>query len=74
MRLRERTMTEHEDDDVAVLDAITDEEAEAAAQRDPDSPELTEDEEWSAGLRREVALATTVRKRCRTTDVAVQKL
>lgn len=45
-------MTEHESDDAAVLDAITDEAAEAAARRDPDGPELT-DEEWAAGLRRE---------------------
>ena len=45
-------MTGRESDEAAALDAVTDEEAEAAARRDPDNPEMT-DEEWAAGLRRE---------------------
>ena len=45
-------MSGREGDEGAVLDAITDEEAEAAAWRDADNPPLT-DEAWEAGLRRE---------------------
>ena len=45
-------MSGREGDEGAVLDAITDEEAEAAARRDPDNPPLA-DEAWEAGLRRE---------------------
>ena len=37
-------MSGHEGDEGAVLDAITDEEAEAAARRDPDNPPLTDEE------------------------------
>jgi len=45
-------MSGREGDEGAVLDAITDEEAEAAARRDPDNPPLA-DEAWEAGLHRE---------------------
>ena len=45
-------MSGREGDEGVVLDAITDEEAEAAARRDPDNPPLA-DEAWEAGLRRE---------------------
>src|SRR3954454_10011718 len=45
-------MSGREVDEGAVLDAITDEEAEAAARRDPDNPPL-DDEAWEAGLRAE---------------------
>lgn len=66
-------MTEHADDDAAVLDAITDEKAEAAARRDPDSPELT-DEEWAAFLRREAERdrhgVARLRRRLRISQVA----
>ena len=40
------------DEELAALDAITDEEAEKAARNDPDNPPITE-EEWAAALARE---------------------
>ena len=58
-------------DEAAALDAITDEEA--AARRDPDNPELT-DEEWAAGLRREAERdrhgVARLRRRLRVSQVA----
>ena len=39
-------------DEAAALDALADEEAEAAARRDRGNPEVT-DEAWAASLRRE---------------------
>lgn len=60
-------------DEGAVLDAITDEEAEAAARRDPDNPPLT-DEAWEAGLRREAERdrygVARLRRRLRISQVA----
>ena len=41
------------DEELAALDAITDEEAEEAARNDPDNPPITK-EEWAAALAREV--------------------
>src|SRR4051794_39032761 len=67
------TMTGREGDEAAALDAISDEEAEAAARRDPDNPPIT-DEEWAAGLRREAKRdcygVARLRRRLRISQVA----
>jgi putative transcriptional regulator len=66
-------MTEPETDEAAALDAITDEEAEAAARRDPDNPPITA-EEWTAGLRREAERdrygVARLRRRMRVSQIA----
>ncbi len=66
-------MSGREGDEGAVLDAITDEEAEAAARRDPDNPPLA-DEAWEAGLHREAERdrygVARLRRRLRISQVA----
>jgi putative transcriptional regulator len=66
-------MTGREGDEAAALDAITGEEAEAAARRDPDNPPVA-DEEWEAGLRREAERdrygVARLRRRLRISQVA----